>query len=94
MKSKFIDAVKQSVKSLFYPQKIDETKISKHAIEIIKVLKKNNYEAYIVGGAIRDILMNKNQGAIGELDITEYNKSLAIFENIVISIAILSIYNL
>jgi poly(A) polymerase len=60
MNSKFIDAVKQSVKSLFYPQKIDETKISKHAIEIIKVLKKNNYEAYIVGGAIRDILMNKN----------------------------------
>jgi len=38
-----------------------------------------------------NILMNKNQGAIGELDITEYNKSLAIFENIVISIAILSI---
>ena len=60
MKSKFIDAVKQSVKSLFCPQKIDEKKISKHAIEIIKVLKKNNYEAYIVGGAIRDILMNKN----------------------------------
>ena len=60
MKSNFIDAVKQSVKSLFYPQKIDEKKISKHAIEIIKVLKKNNYEAYIVGGAIRDILMHKN----------------------------------
>ena len=38
-----------------------------------------------------NVLMNKNAGAIGELDITRYNKSLAIFENIVIAIAILSI---
>ena len=60
MKSNFIEAVKCGVKSLFSSQKIDERKISKHAIEIIKVLQKNNYEAYIVGGAIRDILMDKN----------------------------------
>ena len=60
MKSNFIEAVKCGVKSLFSSQKIDESKISKHAIEIIKVLQKNNYEAYIVGGAIRDILMDKN----------------------------------
>ena len=38
-----------------------------------------------------NVLLNKNAGAIGELDVTRYNKSLAIFENIVISIAILSI---
>ena len=44
--------------------------------------KSNNY---------LNVLMNKNEGAIGELEITRYNKSLAIFENIVVSIAIISI---
>lgn len=37
-----------------------------------------------------NILMNKNQGAIGELDISQYNRSLAIFENIIISITMAS----
>ena len=40
-----------------------------------------------------DILMNDNQGAIGELDISNYNKKLSLFQNIVITIVILySIY--
>lgn len=37
-----------------------------------------------------NVLMNKNYGAIGELDITEYNRLLAIFNNIVITIVIFS----
>tara|TARA_B100000902_G_scaffold307200_1_gene296054 strand:- start:11101 stop:11997 length:897 start_codon:yes stop_codon:yes gene_type:complete len=35
-----------------------------------------------------NVLMNKNQGAIGELDIMEYNKLLIIFKNLIISIII------
>lgn len=37
-----------------------------------------------------NLLMNKNQGAIGELDINEYNKQLSIFNNIIITIIMLS----
>ena len=33
-----------------------------------------------------NVLMSKNQGAIGELDLTEYNRNLSIFENVVLSI--------
>ena len=32
-----------------------------------------------------NVLMNKNQGAIGELDIMEYNKLLIIFKNLIFS---------
>ena len=40
-----------------------------------------------------NILMNKNQGAIGELDISNYNRILIIFQNIIVSIIIFySIY--
>ena len=40
-----------------------------------------------------NILMNKNQGAIGELDITDYNRMLSIFENtVIITIIIIIIY--
>lgn len=35
-----------------------------------------------------NVLMSKNQGAIGELDLTEYNRNLSIFENVVLSIII------
>ena len=37
-----------------------------------------------------NIIMNKNQGAIGELDISQYNRSLSIFENIIITITMAS----
>lgn len=40
-----------------------------------------------------NILMNKNQGAIGELDINEYNKFLILFKNSILTIVIItSIY--
>lgn len=55
-----IESVKNTVESFFIKPQIDVTKISKHALEIILSLQKNNHEAYIVGGAIRDILINKN----------------------------------
>jgi len=40
-------------------QKIPRKKIPRGIVEIIRLLKKNNFEAYIVGGAIRDILLNR-----------------------------------
>ena len=36
----------------------------KNAIEILKILEQNNYEAYIVGGYVRDKLLNKNSNDI------------------------------
>ncbi len=60
MHTNFIESVKNTVGLLFIKPKIDASKISKHALEIILSLQKSNYEAYIVGGAIRDILINQN----------------------------------
>lgn len=60
MHTNFIESVKNTVGSLFIKPKIDASKISKHALEIILSLQKSNYEAYIVGGAVRDILINQN----------------------------------
>ena len=37
---------------------LDNKKISKFAISIVDELQKNNYEAYLVGGCVRDILCN------------------------------------
>ena len=60
MHTNLIESLKNTVGTLFIKPKIDVSKISKHALEIILSLQKNNYEAYIVGGAIRDILINQN----------------------------------
>ena len=35
---------------------IDNKKISKFAISVVKDLQKNNYQAYLVGGCVRDAL--------------------------------------
>ena len=57
-----------------------------------KLLDIINYKIY-VAELFFNVLMNKNQGAIGELDINSYNRSLSIFKNLIISIVILiSIY--
>ena len=37
---------------------LDNKKISKFAISIVDELQKNNYETYLVGGCVRDILCN------------------------------------
>ena len=60
MHTNLIESLKNTVGTLFIKPKIDVSKISKHALEIILSLQKNNYEAYIVGGAIRDILIDQN----------------------------------
>lgn len=57
-----------------------------------KLLEIINYKIY-VAELFFNVLMNKNQGAIGELDINSYNRSLSMFKNLIISIVILiSIY--
>ena len=60
MHTNLIESLKNTVGTLFIKPKIDISKISKHALGIILSLQKNNYEAYIVGGAIRDILIDQN----------------------------------
>ena len=60
MRTNLIESLKNTIGTLFIKSKIDVSKISKHALGIILSLQKNNYEAYIVGGAIRDILINHN----------------------------------
>ena len=60
MHTNLIESLKNTVGTLFIKPKIDVSKISKHALGIILSLQKNNYEAYIVGGAIRDILIDQN----------------------------------
>jgi len=59
MSINLIDSLK-TVSAFFIKDKIDINKISLDALQIIDKLQENNYEAYIVGGAIRDILINKN----------------------------------
>ena len=39
---------------------LNHKKISKHACEVIRVLQKNNFEAYAVGGCVRDLLLDLN----------------------------------
>tara|TARA_A100001037_G_C15145505_1_gene636120 strand:- start:2573 stop:3799 length:1227 start_codon:yes stop_codon:yes gene_type:complete len=39
--------------------KVKQTKVSNHALNIYKKLKESGFEAYLVGGCIRDILLNK-----------------------------------
>ena len=38
-----------------------------NAIELINIIKNNGYDAYIVGGFVRDFLMNKESN---DIDIT------------------------
>ncbi len=38
-------------------EKIDISLISVHAIKTIEVLEDNGFEAYLVGGAVRDLLI-------------------------------------
>jgi poly(A) polymerase len=39
---------------------LNPKKICKHACEIIRVLQRNNFEAYVVGGCVRDLLLDLN----------------------------------
>ena len=58
MQKKIIKSIKDTYHQFFSKNSINQNLISKNVLEIIKILNKNNYEAYIVGGAIRDILIS------------------------------------
>ena len=45
----------KKINQLISPTRINHHLISEAAIDIVLKLQENNYEAYIVGGAIRDI---------------------------------------
>ncbi|WP_051919422.1 polynucleotide adenylyltransferase PcnB [Basilea psittacipulmonis] len=49
-------------KAVCYPKgkyQIDKDAVSKNAIEVCRVLQKNGYQAYIVGGAVRDLILGR-----------------------------------
>ena len=48
----------KKINQLISPTGINQNLISEAAIDIVLKLQANNYEAYIVGGAIRDILLD------------------------------------
>ena len=39
---------------------LNPKKICRHACEIVRILQKNNFEAYVVGGCVRDLLLDLN----------------------------------
>ena len=50
--------IKKNKSSLLKAPKIlKESKFSPLSIEIIKLLKKSNHQAYLVGGCVRDLLV-------------------------------------
>lgn len=53
-----IDGVSSVLNS--HEHSLNHKKISKHACEVIRVLQKNNFEAYAVGGCVRDLLLDLN----------------------------------
>lgn len=58
MQKKILNSVKAAYHQFFSKEIISKDFISKNALEIIEKLQKHNFKAYIVGGAIRDILIS------------------------------------
>ena len=58
MNSNLLQVFQKKIHSFFKSKRISHDLISDSALDTIKILKKNNYKAFIVGGAVRDILMN------------------------------------
>ena len=57
MNSNLLQVFQEKFHSFFKSNKINHELISDSALNTLKILKKNNYKAFIVGGAVRDILM-------------------------------------
>ena len=57
MNSNLLQVFHEKIHSFFKSKRINHELISDSALDTVKILKKNNYDAFIVGGAIRDILM-------------------------------------
>lgn len=55
------------------------------ALEVLKILNQNNHEAYIVGGYVRDSLLNKKTSDIDICTSATPKEILAIFDNVIIS---------
>ena len=53
---------KDGISTVLHAQQhnLNSKKISKHACEVVRVLQKNNFEAYVVGGCVRDLLLDLN----------------------------------
>lgn len=49
--------VMMHTKSIAFPDTVAESKISKHALEVLQRLNKAGYKAYLVGGGVRDMLV-------------------------------------
>ena len=57
MNSNLLHVFQKKIHSFFKSKRINHELISDSALDTLKILKKNNFDAFIVGGAIRDILM-------------------------------------
>jgi len=57
MNSNLLHVFQEKIHSFFKSKIINHELISDSALDTLKILKKNNFDAFIVGGAIRDILM-------------------------------------
>jgi poly(A) polymerase len=57
MNSNLLQVFQEKIHSFFKSKMINHDLISDSALDTVKMLKKNNYDAFIVGGAVRDILM-------------------------------------
>lgn len=55
------------------------------ALEVLKILNKNNYEAYIVGGYVRDTIISKKTNDIDICTSATPKEILEIFDNVIIS---------
>jgi poly(A) polymerase len=60
---------------------IDPSKIDESAITIVKRLKANNYQAYIVGGAVRDLILGRTPKDFDLVTDAVPNKIKRIFSN-------------
>ena len=58
MNSNLLHVFQDKIHLFFKSKRINHELISDSALDTLKILKKNNFDAFIVGGAIRDILMD------------------------------------
>lgn len=55
------------------------------ALEVLKIFNKNNYEAYIVGGYVRDSVLNRKTNDIDICTSATPREILEIFDNVIVS---------
>ena len=55
------------------------------ALEVLKILNQNNYEAYVVGGYVRDLLLNRKTHDIDICTSATPKEILELFDNVIIS---------